>query len=197
MKGRRAASWPSSIASYPSTRWSPAVTQIVPWLSLVIAVLAALVSVFTAARTFSGQLPSVDFLVERDAGGEARYKLSVSNPTRRLLVLDHVEVFAPQADRVLIRPEGVTAYGVSSRAYEEIVLGSKNIKPVFLAVSAGQTRALDVEFRFAHEEEFDIKFGLCWSKGVPFPDRRFIARSFELDAAQLRSRKMAVDAATG
>lgn len=169
-------------------------TSFVPELSLALAFAATAISVFAFARAFSGQLPSVDLLVERGPAGEARYRFSVSNPTRRLIVLDYIEVLSPRPDEVLMRPMEVTAYGVTNRAYEEVFCPSKRGKPLFLAVPAGETRQLELEL--PDREDLAVRFRLSWSKGLPFPDRCFVVRKFALDSDQLRSRKLAADAKT-
>ena len=167
-------------------------TQFVSELSLVISFVAAAIAVLSFARAVSWQLPSVEFLVDRDASDQPGYKLSVSNPTRRLLILDYVEVFAPSAEGVKIWPIEGTVHDTVSRAFEDMSLTSKRLKSVFLAVPAGQTRCLEIEF--ADDEDFEVKFGLHWSKGLPLPDRCFIARKVRLDAAQVKSRQLAVGA---
>ena len=68
--------------------------------------LATLIALAAFARTVSQGLPTVEFLVECD--NEAYpplYKLSVSNPTRRLLVLDYIEVLSPDTVTGFVRPE--------------------------------------------------------------------------------------------
>ena len=148
-----------------------------------------LFSFFTFAKAFSRQLPTVEFLVERDESAQALYKLSVSNPTHRLLVLEYVEVLSPCAAGVQIRRMDDTIRGALDRAFEDDSLMSKRTKSVFLSVPAGQTQYLEVEF--SDDEDFEVNFRLRWSKGLPFLDRCFIARKVELDSAQVKSRKLA------
>ena len=162
--------------------------------SIVLSVIATVIAVFTFARTLSRQLPTVEFLVERDGNVQPQYKLSVSNPTLRLLVLDYVDIFSPSADAVDIWRMHETLYGTVDRAYEGATLKSKRRKAVFLAVPAGQTR--DVDITIFIDEDFDVDFRLHWSKSLPFPDRCFIARKIRLDSAQVKSRKIAAVART-
>ena len=172
-------------------------TSLVAVVSLAFAFVATAISVVTFLRTLAGQVPSVDFLVERDESERARYTLRVSNPTRRVLVLDYVEVLSPESGKVFMWPKGVTDHGVTERALEEVYSsGPKHVKPVFLAVPAGQSRDVEVKFRLAEDEEFEVSFGLRWSRGLPLPDRCFLARSIELDAAQIKSREIAAGVRT-
>ena len=167
-------------------------------LSLVVAFVATAISVFTFLKASAGQVPSVDFIVERDQSDRARYTLRVSNPTRRVLVLDYVDVLSPRPGPVFMWPADVTAHGAAERAYEEVVsLRSKHVKAVFLAVPAGQSRDVEVDFRRVDDGDFEVNFRLRWSRGLPFPDRCFLARSVELDAAQVKSRQVAAGVRTG
>lgn len=53
-------------------------------ISLFFSFVAAGVAVAAFVRTVFHELPTIEFLARRDASGLASYKLSVSNPTRRL-----------------------------------------------------------------------------------------------------------------
>ncbi len=110
-------------------------------------------------------------------------------------MLNEVEVRLPDAEGVKVRPMGVTLHGTLERAYEEVTMASKRRKSVYLAVPAGQTRSLEVEF--SDEEDFEVDFRLHWSKGLPVPERWFIARKVRLDRAQVKSRKLAAVARSG
>ena len=112
-------------------------------LSLLVSVVAAAVAFASYMRVRLEELPTVEFLVTRDASDEAQYSLSVSNPSRRLIILDWVEVFSPRpksADTVVILPIMKTnsGRGETNLAWEEVkraeLLGSKRMKPVYLAV---------------------------------------------------------------
>ena len=157
--------------------------------SLIFSFVATGVAFFTFARDFSRQLPTVEFLVQRDESAQVLYKLSVSNPTHRLLVLDSVEVVAPCADGVQIGRIDDSVYGVVDLACEDASLTSKRTKSVFLAVPTGQTRYLEVGF--SDDEDLEVNFRLRWSEGLPFLDRCFIARKIKLNPAQVKSRKLA------
>ena len=157
--------------------------------SLLLSVVATVVAVLAFARTFSRELPTVEFLVEHDASEQALYRIAVSNPTRRLLVLDQVDVRLPNPEGVTVRPLGVTMHGTVSRAYEDATMASKRRKSVYLAEPAGETRCLELEF--SEEEDFEVDFRLRWSKGLPVPERWFIARRVRLDCAQVKSRQLA------
>ena len=161
-------------------------------LSLIFSLVATAVAVFTFAREFSRQLPTVEFLVEHDESGQPLYKLSVSNPTHRLLILNYVEILSPAADKVQIQPAGVNLHGTVTRAYEDALSTSKRAKSVFLAVPAEQTRHLEIEL--SDDEDFEVDFRLHWSKGLPLPYRCFIARKVKLDSAQVKDRRLAADA---
>ena len=58
--------------------------------SVALAGLATGVAVVTFIRV--QELPTVECIVTRDESEEARYAVSVSNPSRRLIILDKVEV---------------------------------------------------------------------------------------------------------
>ena len=60
---------------------------------------------------------------------------------------------------------------------------------MYLAVPAGETRCLELEF--SDDEGFEVDFRLRWSKGLPVPERWFIARRVRLDGAQVKSRQLA------
>ena len=174
--------------------WGQGVTEY-GW-SLLLSVVATAVAVVAFARTFSRELPTVEFLVERDENEEFLYRLAVSNPTHRLLVLNEVEVRLPDAEGVKVRPIGVTLQGTLERAYEEdVTMASKRRKSVYLAVPAGETRSLEVEF--PDEQTFEVAFRLHWSKGLPVPERWFIARKVRLDCAHVKSRQLAAVARSG
>ena len=126
--------------------------------SLLLSVVATVVAVLAFARTFFRELPTVEFLVERDATEQALYRLVISNPTRRLLVLDQIEVRLPGAEGVKVRPMGVTMRGTVERAYEDVTMASNRRKSVYLAVAAGETRCLELEF--SEEEDFEVDFRL-------------------------------------
>ena len=68
-------------------------------------------------------------------------------------------------------------------------MASKRRKSVYLAVPAGETRCLELEF--SEEEDFAVDFHLHWSKGLPVPERWFIGRSVRLDGARVKSRQLA------
>ena len=171
--------------------------------SLVISGLATGVAVVSFTRVWLQELPTVEFLVTRDQSEETQYWLSVSNPSRRLIILDRVEVVAPQPktpDTVVILPMMKTnsARGETSLAWEEVRLahdsGSKRMKPVYLAVPAGETQFLRVTFRRGTEDDdegFKVNFRLHWSKGLFWVFRAFIPRKISLDPEQVKSRTMA------
>ena len=164
--------------------------------SALTAAVAAIFSTLTFFRTFFRELPTVEFLVKYGRDDQKLYKLSVSNPTHRLLVLDHVKVLSPSADVVEIKPEDDNLDGVIDRAIEETSLPSGRTKPVFLTVPAGQTRCLEITFGYEFlksldAEGFEVDFRLCWSKGLPRLEQWFIARKIQLDSAQVKSRNLA------
>ena len=110
-------------------------------LSLLISVVATAVAVASYMRVRLQELPTVEFLVTRDASDEAQYWLRVSNPSRRLIILDWIEVFSPQPntpDTVVILPMMKTnsGKGETNLAWEEVrranQLGSNRMKPVVL-----------------------------------------------------------------
>lgn len=157
--------------------------------SLIFSFVATAVAVFAFARALSRQLPTVEFLVERDESEQALYKLGVSNPTHRLLVLDHVRVLKPRPEEVWVRRMDDSLRGDLERAYEDASIVSKQTKSVFLAIPAEKTRYLEVQF--SDEEGFEVSFQLYWSKGLPLLERWFIPRNVKLDWAQVKSRKLA------
>ena len=162
-------------------------------LSLLISVVATAVAVASYMRVRLQELPTVEFIVTRDASDEARYWLSVSNPSGRLIILDWVEVLSPQpktADTVVILPmmKANSGKGETNLAWEEVKraeqLGSNRMEPVYLAVPAGQTEFLHIRFRGVTNDEdegFEIKLRLHWSKGLSWLYRRYITRQIVLD----------------
>ena len=172
-------------------------------LSLLLSIVATAVAVASYMRVHLRELPTVEFLVTRDDSDEAQYWLSVSNPSPRLVILDCVEVFSPQpktADTVVILPMMKTdsVKGEINLAWEEVELteqsGSNRMKPVYLAVPAGQTEFLHIRFRGIPDVEyegFEIDLRLRWSKGLPWLFRRFITRQVMLDEEQVKARTMA------
>ena len=179
------------------------VSLLLSFVATVVAVVATAVAVASYMRVRLQKLPTVEFLVTRDASDEAQYWLSVSNPSRRLIILDWVEVFSPQpktADTVVILPMMKTnsGKGETNLAWEEVKraeqLGSNRMKPVYLAVPAGQTEFLHIRFRGVTDDEdegFGIKLRLHWSKGLSWPYRRYITRHIMLDEEQVKARTMA------
>ena len=148
------------------------------------------VAVLAFLRTVLQGLPTVEFLVERDASEASRYKLSVSNPTRRLLLLDRVDVISPSPPPYFNIPNG-TMTGTIERGCED-ASGTPGSRAVYLAVPAGETKCLEIEFKNnMNDEDFGIYFRFVWSKGLPFLDRWFMPRKIKLDSAQVKSRRLA------
>lgn len=168
-------------------------TLIVSFLSTIFSCLAASVALWTLARTIAQQIPTIEFLVENDKSGQKIYKISVSNPTHRLIVLDHVEVLSPDPKRVLIQPMECPLRGTLERNWEDASMTSKRRKSVFLGVPSGKTE--DLEILFKDLEEFEVDFKFHWSKNLPILlDRRFVTRRIRLDVAEVNSRILAATA---
>ena len=100
---------------------------------------AAVFAVITFVRTVSWQAPTVDFLVNDCESKWASHRLIISNPTRSVLVLEYVKVLCPRPETVTIEPAHLDHKGTTDRAYEQLELGSKTTKPVFLSVPPGET----------------------------------------------------------
>ena len=153
--------------------------------------LATLIALAAFGRTVFQGLPTVEFLVECD--NEAYpplYKLSVSNPTRRQLVLDYIEVLSPDTVTGFVKSEDSLRYTIA-QTFDDLSRDDRR-KSVFCAVPAGETQCLEIVFRStADDEDFDIDFRLVWSKGLPRPDRWLMPRRVKLDWAQVKSRKLA------
>ena len=79
-------------------------TLIVAILAMIFSGVTAFATFLTLVRAIVQQLPHAEFLVENDGSGQRVFKVSVCNPSRRFLVLEHVDVFSPDPDRVLIQP---------------------------------------------------------------------------------------------
>ena len=179
------------------------VSLLLSFVATAVAVVASVVAVASYMRVRLEELPTVEFLVTRDASDEAQYWLSVSNPSRRLIILDWVEVFSPRpksVDTVVILPMMRTKSGMgeTNLAWEEVKraeqLGSNRMKPVYLAVPAGQTEFLHIRFRGITDDEdggFEINLRLHWSKGLSWWFRKFVTRQIMLDAEQVKDRTMA------
>ena len=165
---------------------------IVSSLSMIFSCLAAFVAIWTLARTIAQQIPTIEFLVENDGSGRNIYRISVSNPTHRLLVLDYVEVLSPEPNSVSIQPMEVTLRGTLERSWEDASRKSKERKSVFLEIPSRKTEYLEIALR--DHEEFEIDFKLQWSKNLPILDRCFIAQRIKLDVAEVNSRILAATA---
>ena len=171
--------------------------------SLVISGVATGVAVASYTRVLLQELPSVEFLVTRDRSDEEQFWLGVSNPSRRLIVLDWVEVISPppkKGDTVQIRPvmKADSVKGDLNLAWDEVrrkeELGSHRMKPVFLAVPAGETQLLSITFGDIEEDEdggFKVDFRFQWSKKPWWTYLIRGTRRITLDADQVKSRKMA------
>ena len=154
---------------------------------------AAVFAVLTFVRTVSWQAPTVDFLVNDRESRWASHRLIISNPTRSVLVLEYVKVLCPQPETVTIEPAHLDHKGTTDRAYEQLELGSKTTKPVFLSVPPGGTEKLELGFGLRDDFDFEVDFRLCWSKGsIRWPERWFIPTKVKLDAAQVKNRTIAV-----
>ena len=164
-------------------------TLVVSFLSTIFSCLAASVAFWTLARTITQQIPTIEFLVENDRSGQTIYKISVSNPTHKLLILDRVEVFSPEPSNVSIQPMDVTLRGTLERSWEDTSIASKQRKSVFLRIPSGKTEYLQILFRDL--EEFEVDFKLYWSKSLPILDRHVITRRLKLDVAEVNSRILA------
>ena len=171
--------------------------------SLVLSGLATAVAVVSFIRVWMEELPTVEFLVTRDENEEAQYWLSVSNPSRRLIILEWVEALSPRpttVDTVVILPvmQTKSGKGETELAWEEVnraqEAGSNRMKPVYLAVPRGETQFLHIRFRRVTENEdegFNISFRLHWSKGLSWLYRRLIPRELNLEADEVKARTMA------
>ena len=101
------------------------------------------------------------------------------------------EVLCPRPETVAIEPPDLDEKGTTERACEQVELGSKTMKPVFLFVRAGETEKLEIGFDL--QDDLEIDFRLCWSKGsIRRPERWFIPKKVKLDVAQVKSRTIAV-----
>ena len=169
-------------------------------LSLVFSFVAAVVAVAAFVRTVFHELPTAEFLVTRDEAGTAFYRLSVSNPTRRLLVLNYIEVLSPSTATVFTSPDHSTR-GILERAWEEAERAGGQTKSVFLAVPAGETKYLEIVFKNnMTDENFDVDFRFVWSKHdfqfgwwevLLRPGREGLPQGVKLDSAQVKSRRLA------
>ena len=171
--------------------------------SLVISGVATGVAVASYIRVLLQELPSVEFLVTRDRSDEEQFWLSVSNPSRRLIILDWVEVISPPMKKVeTVIFQAVTEKdsikGDLNRGFDEAErtkrLGSHRMKPVFLAVPAGENQLLSITFKDVEEDEnggFKVNFHLHWSKGPWWTYLIRGTRRITLDAGEVKARKMA------
>ena len=170
---------------------------------LVISGVATGVAVASYIRVLLQDLPTVEFLVTRDKNDEEQFWLTVSNPSRRLIILDWVEVISPppkKRDTVVIGAMTKTdrLKGDLNLAWEEVrreeKLGSRRMKPVFLAVPAGETQLLSITFGDIEEDEdggFKVDFRFQWSKGPWWTYLIRGTRRITLDGDQVKARKMA------
>ncbi len=149
---------------------------------------AAVVAVLGFARVVSREVPTVEFLVCHESD-KYKYKLSVSNPTSRLLVLDYVEVLSPRAECIIITRADASVYVDTVLTYENLSSECKEKKLVFLEVPGGQTRCLEILFK--NTDNLSVNFRIHWSKGLPFLDRCFSARKIKLNSKQIKNRELA------
>lgn len=154
--------------------------------------LATLVALAAFLRPVYRELPTVEFLAEPDqASGTHCYKLSVSNPTHRLIVLDHIVVRSSGTVTVFAR-RGSSVGDTTKLVREELSQPDRQRKSVYLAVPAGQTKCLEIKFGDNSDNEgFDVDFRLVWSKGLPFLERCLMRRKIKLDSTQVKSRRLA------
>ena len=161
-------------------------------VSILVSGLATLVALAAFGRIVFQGLPTVEFLVECD--NEAYpplYKLSVSNPTRRLLVLDYIEVLSPDTVTGFVNPDD-SLRGTIARVWDDLSQEADRMKSVFWAVPAGETQCLEIVFGGeTDDEDFGVDFRLVWSKGLPHPDRWLMPRRVKYDLTQVKSRKLA------
>ena len=182
-----------------ATEWS----FVLSGLAAAAAVVANVVAVASFIRVWMAEVPTAEFLVTRDASDDAQYWLSVSNPSRRLIILEWIEVRSPRprtSDTVVILPPMQTksGRGETELAWEEVTRadesGSHRMKPAYLAVPSGETQFLHVRFRGVPTEEdegFKVDFRLHWSKNSFWLYRRLITRRISLEAQELKARTMA------
>ena len=165
--------------------------EMIAVVSILFSGLATVVALAAFGRIVFQGLPTVEFLVERDNEGyPPLYKLSVSNPTRRLLVLDYIEVLSPDTVTGFNRPEH-SLRGTIDRVWDDLSQADR-MKSVFCAVPAGETQCLEIMFGGEiDDEDFGVDFRLVWSKGLPHPDRWLMPRRVKYDLTQVKSRKLA------
>ena len=124
-------------------------------VSILFSGLATLVALAAFGRIVFQGLPTVEFLVECD--NEAYpplYKLSVSNPTRRLLVLDYIEVLSPDTVTGFVRPE-LSLRGTIARVWDDLSQADR-MKSVFCAVPAGEASVhASIHNHFSHERNLN------------------------------------------
>ena len=175
-----------------------AMSLIISLVATAISLVAAAAAVAAFVRTVFHELPTIEFLARRDASGLASYKLSVSNPTRRLLVLDCIKVLSPSTVTGFSIPGDTAgdtlrrAYETLERAGEEAERAAGQTKSVYLEVPAGETKYLEIVFKNNMTDEgFEVDFRPVWSKGLPFLARRLMRRKVQLDSAQVKSRNLA------
>lgn len=154
----------------------------------VLSAAAAAVAVVAFVRAFLHELPTVEFLARRDPNVGVLYKLSISNPTRRVLFLDCIRVLSPSTVTGFTIP-GDTMGDTLRRLYY-------SHEAVYLEVAAGGNECLNVEFKADmdpgwDDEGFDVDFRLVWSKGLPLLVRCFMPRKVQLDSTQVKSRNIA------
>ena len=170
-------------------------------LSLVFSFVAAFAAAAAFVRTVFHELPTAEFLVTRDASGLASYKLSVSNPTRRLLVLDHIKVLSPDTMSSFARPADSMRH-TEERVWKDLRSPDPEKRGVHLAVPAGETKYLEILFgsETDEEKEFDLDLRFVWSKHdfqfgwwevLLRPGREGLPQGVKLDSAQVKSRQLA------
>ena len=169
-------------------------------LSLVFSFVAAFAAAAAFVRTVFHELPTAEFLVTRDASGLASYKLSVSNPTRRLLVLDHIKVLSPDTMSSFARPADSMRH-TEERVWKDLRSPDPEKRGVHLAVPAGETKYLEILFGSETDDEgFEVDFRPVWSKHdfqfgwwevLLRPGREGLPQGVKLDSAQVKSRNLA------
>lgn len=160
-------------------------------MSIILSGVATLVALTAFIRTVFHGLPTVEFLVEYNRADRVLYKLSVSNPTRRLIVLDYIKVLSSDTVTGFTRP-GESTKETLNRVWEDLSRADGRTKSVYLAVPAGETKCLEIVLGSnMDDEDFDVDFRLVWSKSLPYPERWLMPGGIKLDLTQVKSRKMA------
>lgn len=184
----------SRASSYPGVfeEPSPQTTRKGVIIPMDAALISVVVSFFSLAiafaafmRTVLDRVPSVHLVCLEGDGGETEYRVDIHNPSRRVVLLEEVEVVEPSAQEVAIHPVNASIHGTVARAYYEHTRHGPNSPrfSVFVAIPPNEFRFVTITFTTppSNDDAIHLFLNLWWSNMTPWLVRvcypRFVKRS--------------------